>query len=465
MRPPASTRQGSSWPRKVATYSLFAPAPLSVDGGADSPVNVGIRFFSSVDGWVTGVMFYKMSGNTGTHVGCLWDNSRTLLAQVTFTGETGSGWQSMAFSSPVAVSANVDYWVSYLTQVGHYTADSLTVPFTVGSLNVNYPQYKYSSTPAFPSDSFSTVNYGVDIVFTDTDPGGGGSGTTDVGVASETDGAFNVKRARIRGVGATAEVDSALAAVHVRTRGVGSVAETDVVPAAVTREREWTISGPASEADTAAGLSRHRQRTLAAPEIEVDASPGVVRARTRDVGFASETDSPVGVTGRRRVRDVGVASETDAAFAVTVDSGGGYDGNHDVAVTGETDAAGVVTRARAWTLGGPASETDASAAVQRVRGRAVGVTSETDTAMAVTRARVHMLQPVVEVDAVFGVTRLRTRAVGVPAETDVVPAGVTRRRAVIVGVAAEVDSAYPVDGGTVPDGADEDVFDMGYVHQ
>ncbi len=57
------------------------------------PVELGVKFRADQDGFVTGIRFYKGSGNTGTHTGSLWSSSGTRLATVTFTGETGTGWQ------------------------------------------------------------------------------------------------------------------------------------------------------------------------------------------------------------------------------------------------------------------------------------------------------------------------------------------------------------------------------------
>ena len=74
-------------------------------------------------GSVTALRFYKHSQNTGTHVGSLWSSTGTLLAQVTFTGETASGWQVQALGTSVALTPNTDYVVSYHTSSGFYTGD------------------------------------------------------------------------------------------------------------------------------------------------------------------------------------------------------------------------------------------------------------------------------------------------------------------------------------------------------
>ena len=60
-----------------------------------------MRFTTDVDGFVSGVRFYKGSGNTGTHVGSLWSATGERLTTATFENETESGWQEVRFSRPV----------------------------------------------------------------------------------------------------------------------------------------------------------------------------------------------------------------------------------------------------------------------------------------------------------------------------------------------------------------------------
>ena len=82
-----------------------------------------MKFRSDVAGQITGIRFYKGSGNTGTHVGHLWTTTGTMLATVTFTGETATGWQQATFATPVAITANTTYVASYYAPSGHYAAD------------------------------------------------------------------------------------------------------------------------------------------------------------------------------------------------------------------------------------------------------------------------------------------------------------------------------------------------------
>jgi hypothetical protein len=99
-----------------------------------------------------------------------------VLAQATFSNETASGWQQVTFATPVAITANTVYVASYHTNIGYYAANSGY--FT--SAGVDSPPlhalqdgvsggdgvYNYSSTPAFPNQTYQAGNYWVDVVFT-----------------------------------------------------------------------------------------------------------------------------------------------------------------------------------------------------------------------------------------------------------------------------------------------------------
>ncbi|WP_050855606.1 Ig-like domain-containing protein, partial [Gillisia limnaea] len=144
---------------------------LYTDGQA---VQLGMKFRSSENGFVSGVRFFKQAGNTGTHIGQLYSRTGSLLAQATFTNETASGWQEVAFSSPVAVTANTTYVISYHSGSGFYSAsnpffNSATVktPLTGLQSGTDGPNgvYRYSGTPAFPNQNYQSSNYWVDVVF------------------------------------------------------------------------------------------------------------------------------------------------------------------------------------------------------------------------------------------------------------------------------------------------------------
>ena len=86
-------------------------------------VELGLKFQADVNGYITGIRFYKGPGNTGTHVGHLWTSTGSLLASVTFTNETATGWQQATLATPVAITANTTYVVSYYAPAGHYAVN------------------------------------------------------------------------------------------------------------------------------------------------------------------------------------------------------------------------------------------------------------------------------------------------------------------------------------------------------
>jgi len=144
--------------------------PASADNGPDSPVELGVRFTSSVAGTITGIRFYKSANNTGTHIGNLWDSSGNNLASATFTSETASGWQQVIFTTPVSINANTIYVASYHTTVGHYSADQNFFTAAVNNPPVQFPAgpgngvYRYGAS-AFPNNSYNSTNYWVDVMF------------------------------------------------------------------------------------------------------------------------------------------------------------------------------------------------------------------------------------------------------------------------------------------------------------
>ena len=83
-------------------------------------VELGVKFRADINGRITGIRFYKGAANTGTHVGSLWSSTGTRLAQATFTGESGTGWQTVTFATPVPITAGTTYIASYHAPNGGY---------------------------------------------------------------------------------------------------------------------------------------------------------------------------------------------------------------------------------------------------------------------------------------------------------------------------------------------------------
>ena len=165
-------------PCSIWASTVVPPAPI--DDGDTASVELGDRIRSDVNGYITAIRFYKGSTNTGTHTGSLWTNTGALLASVTFSGETASGWQQANLPNAVAITANTTYVVSYHAPNGHYTGtDSFFVsagvdnaPLHALQTGVDGPSgvYSYGTTSAFPTNTFQGENYWVDVVFSTTPP-------------------------------------------------------------------------------------------------------------------------------------------------------------------------------------------------------------------------------------------------------------------------------------------------------
>lgn len=163
-------------PGQEMTIWSSTVVPGNVDYLDNQAVEVGIKFQSDVDGIVSGMRFYKGPLNTGTHVGSLYAVNGVLLASVTFSNETASGWQDARFSSPVAIAADTTYIIAYHTDVGQYAADGsyfLASGFDHAPLHAlqdgmdgGNGVFKYSATPTFPTNDGGGSNYWIDVDFT-----------------------------------------------------------------------------------------------------------------------------------------------------------------------------------------------------------------------------------------------------------------------------------------------------------
>jgi hypothetical protein len=148
--------------------------PVTADAGPFPPLELGVQFQADSNGYITGIRFYKSAANSGTHVGNLWSSSGALLASATFTGETASGWQQVNFSIPVAVTANTVYVASYHTAVGHLSEDlgyfatsgvDNSPLHALGRNGGTNGVYAFASNSAFPSNTYNSSNFWVDVVF------------------------------------------------------------------------------------------------------------------------------------------------------------------------------------------------------------------------------------------------------------------------------------------------------------
>ena len=150
--------------------SIFTTQTPQVQAESDGAAGeYGIVFTASVAGQVTGVRFWKSTSDTGTHTGRLWRVSdRALLATVTFSGGTASGWQSQLFAAPVSITAGIQYLATVSTPLYYgYTNRGLASVITNGNLStvVGANGLWTSSVGTYPTASYQNSNYFRDVMF------------------------------------------------------------------------------------------------------------------------------------------------------------------------------------------------------------------------------------------------------------------------------------------------------------
>ncbi len=152
----------------------------SVVGGTPSTVDtmnveVGVKFRSNIHGKIKGIKFFKLAVATGPFVGKLYTSGGVLLASATFTSVSGSGWQTVEFSSPINIDANTTYVASYYAPKGNYAFDEYffnASGVTNGNLTAlqfgvdgSNGLFSYAPGGGFPSNSYHAANYWVDVLF------------------------------------------------------------------------------------------------------------------------------------------------------------------------------------------------------------------------------------------------------------------------------------------------------------
>ena len=163
-------------PATTVTSTIFGNAvPTTIDDGDTASVELGMKFRSDVAGTVTGVRFYKAASNTGVHTGSLWSSTGTLLANVTFSNETASGWQQASFGRAVQLLTPGRLTLCPITLRTDTTPaipDTSRIPGSIIHLSMpcatawmGRAESDLYGAGGFPNQTFSSSNYYVDVVF------------------------------------------------------------------------------------------------------------------------------------------------------------------------------------------------------------------------------------------------------------------------------------------------------------
>jgi Domain of unknown function (DUF4082) len=167
-----SGRESSA--QSISIFGNAVPNNPIDDGLA---VTLGVKFWSSQPGTISAIRFYRAVTNPHGYVAKLYSAGGTLLGSVTLAHESGPvpGWQVANFASPIPINANTTFIAAYYSAVGHGAWDEwgLSNGATNGPLTAPASSaaggngvYHYNNT--FPSNTYDSSNYYVDVLFTPT---------------------------------------------------------------------------------------------------------------------------------------------------------------------------------------------------------------------------------------------------------------------------------------------------------
>jgi hypothetical protein len=400
---PASAASNAVTPNSTI-FDLATPA--TVDAGDTTGVEVGVKFKADYDGSITGVRFYKAAANIGTHVGTLWTAGGSRLGQATFSGETASGWQSVTFANPVAVTAGTTYVASYHAPSGHYSvsggfANGVDNPplHTIPNATSANGVYIYTSTPStFPTATYNASNYWVDVTYAFPSPG------TVTGVSATENGSTSAR------VSWTAPTSGGPVTSYKITPYIGSTAQTPKTVTGSPLPTQATVTGlttgtaytfrvQAVNANGAGPLSAASNSVTPTAAVApsaptgVTAEPATSSARVSWTAPTSDGDSPItGYTvtpyvGSTAQTPVGAGASATAATVTGLDNGTSYTfkvtATNAVGTSAASAASAAVTpQATIFEFGTPATaDSGDTGAVE------VGVKFQTDFAGAVSGIR------------------------------------------------------------------------------
>jgi hypothetical protein len=159
------------------TVSLFTgQMPAETTTSDSKAVTLGVKFWSTQAGTVSGIRFYRGAASSGGYTVRLYTTSGTVLGQAILPHDTCPlpCWEVADFASPIPIAANTTYVAAYFTPVGGYAATNYGLTNGVmngplvasgSSLVGGNGVYHYASSIRFPKYTWEATNYFVDIAF------------------------------------------------------------------------------------------------------------------------------------------------------------------------------------------------------------------------------------------------------------------------------------------------------------
>ncbi|MBA2390519.1 MAG: DUF4082 domain-containing protein [Geodermatophilaceae bacterium] len=175
-----SVPQATSAELPARLDTVFGAAkPTSNARHRNASIELGLRFSARADGVILGLRIYRPAGHTDPQTATLWTGGGTRLAGLTMPATTKAGWLYVSLPSPVTVERDTEYVASYHTADGRVsdpnyfsTGDSprgLLTPAMVGDeVDPHNGVFRYGAGTGFPTRSYRSTNYWVDVAFVAT---------------------------------------------------------------------------------------------------------------------------------------------------------------------------------------------------------------------------------------------------------------------------------------------------------
>ena len=151
-----------------AGFSLWnrTATPARASDSEAKAVELGVKFQTAIDGEISSMYFYKGAGNDGPHSAKLWTTTGEVLVSAAFGSETAQGWQKVDLDRPLQISAGETYIASYHAPKGHFSSSDgfFWQPLVSGPLTATSGVYAYGGPGSFPTSTYNSRNYWIDVL-------------------------------------------------------------------------------------------------------------------------------------------------------------------------------------------------------------------------------------------------------------------------------------------------------------
>jgi hypothetical protein len=171
---------GSRMSLAQSAVSIFGSAvPANAVEADYMAVTLGLKFYSTQPGTISGIRFYRGAKNSDGYVARLYSAGGTLLAQATLATDSCAVpcWEQANFASSVSIAANTTYVASYYTSSGRYpdgyyglTKGASNGPLIAPASSAVGGNGVYYYGKGFPNQTWEDSNYYVDVSFTPSAP-------------------------------------------------------------------------------------------------------------------------------------------------------------------------------------------------------------------------------------------------------------------------------------------------------